>query len=270
MLVQIKLDDRSVTIDTEKPLSVAIPLDFNGPQPNAYGVPSATSEACAAGELVGDTRRGGSCNFEEYRFIPHCVGTHTECVGHITNDRISVDECLRDAFLPARVVSIAPERFEDCGESYGSTTTPDDLVITRRSLETALSGDGETPALVVRTLPNTDDRLTRRYLDEVPPYFTTEAIEWIVERGVRHLLVDMPSIDRLFDEGRLSNHRKFWNVESGAFETRGGTRLYSTVTELIYVAQNVADGEYVLNLQIPPFKSDAAPSRPILFKIDAI
>src|SRR5260221_10710090 len=75
---------------------ISIPLRFDGPQPNAYGVEAATAKACEYGKLVGDTRRGGNCNFEQVALIPHCNGTHTECVGHITKERISVRECLAD------------------------------------------------------------------------------------------------------------------------------------------------------------------------------
>ena len=84
--------------------------------------------------------------------------------------------------------------------------------------------------------------------------------------GFKHLLVDVPSIDRLFDQGKLLNHRIFWNVEQGSFEMTAATRLNSTITELIYVPNDITDGEYVLNLQIAPFEADAAPSRPILFR----
>ena len=43
-------------------------------------------------------------------------------------------------------------------------------------------------------------------------------MEYIVELGINHLLVDLPSIDRIYDEGKLANHRIFWNVEPGSFE----------------------------------------------------
>jgi hypothetical protein len=76
----------------------------------------------------------------------------------------------------------------------------------------------------------------------------------------------VPSIDRLYDEGKLSNHRIFWQVEADKFEVNDKTRMNSTVTELIYVPNDVEDGEYFLNLQIAPFEADAAPSRPLLFK----
>jgi kynurenine formamidase len=63
--------------------------------------------------------------------------------------------------------------------------------------------------LIVRTLPNDASKKRRAYMEQPPPFFSTEAIKYISEKGVKHLLVDMPSIDRAFDEGKLSNHRFF-------------------------------------------------------------
>lgn len=245
---------------------LSIPLRFNGPQPNAYGVGGAISNPVEAGDLVGDTRRGGSVNFEQYTFIPHCNGTHTECVGHITHERISVTNCLQDVFIPAFLVSVTPERSENS----------DDLIITRKSLSEPgaratgpfdIVGRSFDTALIIRTLPNDESKLTREYGEQhIPPYFTTDAMQFIVECGFKHLLVDLPSIDRIFDEGKLLNHRLFWNVEPGSFEVNAETRINNTITELIYVPSELADGEYLLNLQIAPFDSDCAPSRPILLK----
>ncbi len=261
-MISIKTATGEFEIDADRPIDISIPLRFNGPQPNAYGVDPAHAQACEAGDIVGDTRRGGSVNFEQYTFIPHCNGTHTECVGHITDERISVTECLRDVFMTAVLVSVEPENF--C----------DDVVLSKLALSNALraltyvrSTDTDSPsALIVRTLPNDDGKLTQSYGEgNVPPYFSAEAIEYIVESGFRHLLVDLPSIDRIFDDGKLVNHRLFWNVQPGSRATHTATRIYSTITELIYVPTEVPDDEYLLNLQIAPFVSDCAPSRPVLF-----
>ncbi len=249
------------------PIDISIPLRFNGPQPNAYGVDPASAHACEYGSLVGDTRLGGSCNFERCTFIPHCNGTHTECVGHITNERISVIDCLKDVLIPARLVTVKTETLARSGETYPAICGASDSLISRALLEDAIGpNDAGDQALIVRTLPNDESKLTRLYDESyLPPFFTTEAMRLIVEYGYRHLLVDVPSIDRIFDEGRLSNHRIFWNVDDGSVEVKTETRMNNTVTELIYVPESVADGSYVLNLQIAPFASDAAPSRPVIF-----
>jgi len=245
---------------------ISIPLRFDGPQPNAFGVERATAEACEVGSFVGDTRRGGSCNFEQVTLVPHCVGTHTECVGHITDERISVIDCLQDVIIPALLISVLPEPAESCVERYAVEFQTGDAILTMRALNRAIGGhsllDGS--ALVIRTLPNTDEKLARIYGERMPPYFSTDAMEMIAAAGVKHLLVDLPSIDRLSDEGKLSNHRIFWNVEQGSRIADSGTRIHSTITELIYVPNEIEDGAYSLNLQIAPFASDASPSRPLL------
>src|SRR5215218_3551342 len=102
MLINIHSAD--FYIDEGNPIDISIPLRFNGPQPNAYNVDAAASIPCRSGDMVGDTRLGGSVNFEQYTLIPHCNGTHTECVGHITHARISVHNSLKDAFVPASLI----------------------------------------------------------------------------------------------------------------------------------------------------------------------
>lgn len=269
MTAKIQINGIQYDIDLSDPIDISIPLVFDGPQPNAYGARPATSKPCEAGEIVGDTRRGGSVNFEQHTFIPHCNGTHTECVGHITNERISVSDCLQDVLVPAALMSV--ERSTAIFSLPGKAISPGDFVITKETLVSAIKPINLSlldTALIVRTLPNNKSKKTRQYGEaKIPPYFTSEAMKYIVECGFKHLLVDLPSIDRLFDEGKLSNHRIFWNVEPGSFETHAATRISNTITELIYVPNEVEDGEYLLNLQIAPFTADASPSRPILFKI---
>jgi arylformamidase len=245
---------------------LSIPLQFNGPQPNAYGVAQASSQPVRAGSLVGDTRQGGSVNFEQYTFIPHCGGTHTECVGHITDKRISVRECLQDVIVPAVLVTVEPER--DGGDLVITLSgLKDKLVTPQTALQVGTPAIQSGKALIVRTLPNDDGKLTAEYGEtSIPPYFTADAMKFIVGSGFKHLLVDLPSIDRLFDDGKLTNHRIFWNVEAGSREVNAYTRINSTITEMIYVPNGIEDGEYLLNLQIAPFESDCAPSRPLLLR----
>lgn len=255
---KIELDSRLYALG--EPIDISIPLRFDGPQPNAFGVEPANSAACEYGSLVGDTRRGGSCNFERVTLIPHCNGTHTECVGHITDERIPVIECLEDVLLAAVLISVEPGRASD-----------GDLLITREALDAGLSalGDKPTPersAIVVRTLPNSREKLSQMYdAADATPYFTTDAMECI--KHYKHLICDLPSIDRLNDEGKLLNHRIFWNVPPGSREAGLAARRHSTITELAFIPDEASDGLYLLNLQIAPFGSDAAPSRPVLFPI---
>lgn len=271
MIISIQINNRICKIETDEQLDISIPLNFNGAQPNAYGVERASSTPCQAGSLVGDTRQGGSCNFEEYRFIPHCNGTHTECIGHITDERISVHESLRDAFIPSTLITVEPVKASDTADTYTPDKNAEDRIITKDSLQNALKDFDKDwlAGLIVRTLPNDESKKTRAYMENIPPFFSLEAMRFIVESGVKHLLVDMPSIDRTFDEGKLSNHRIFWNVEPESREASETSLINNTVTEMIFVPNSVKDGTYLLNLQIAPFVADASPCRPILFKVIA-
>jgi arylformamidase len=271
MILSFNVNGRTVQIDTANWFDISIPLLFDGEQPNAFGVERAVSTACEAGTLIGDTRRGGSCNFEQITLIPHCNGTHTECIGHLTRQRIAILDCLREAFSPAVLTSVEPENAAQTTESYAVEVEENDLLITRKVLEKALSNHQlpitNDTALIIRTLPNDKSKLSRTYRDEVPPYFSTKAMEFINEIGVRHLLVDLPSIDRIYDQGKLANHRIFWELASGSFELNEKSLVHKTITELIYVPTEIVDGWYLLNLQIAPFAADAAPGRPLLFRI---
>jgi arylformamidase len=276
MILSFQIDNQNYQINSDHSVDLSIPLDFYGEQPNAFGVEKAVSKPCEAGSLIGDTRRGGSCNFEQITFIPHCNGTHTECVGHITRERISVRDCLKDAFISSVLISVEPENAFQTSETYPVELNENDRLITRKAIEKKLerlveknsqSAIRNLQSLIVRTLPNNESKKSRAYLENIPPFFSTEAMRLIVEKGFEHLLVDLPSIDRTFDEGKLSNHRIFWNVEQGSFETNRESRTNNTITELIYVANEIEDGFYFLNLQIASFVADAAPSRPLLFEI---
>lgn len=271
MIVSIEINRRIYKVALENPLDISIPLDFHGAQPNAFGVVAATSEPYETDNLIGDTRRGGSCNFERVKFIPHCNGTHTECVGHITDERIFVRECLLDSFIPATLVSVAPANSNSLfGDSYSVELTSEDRLITEKMLRGALENrdGGWLDALIVRTLPNGDGKKSRAYAKNPPAFFSTEAMNYIAGKGVKHLLVDLPSIDRAFDRGKLSNHRVFWNVTPASRQTNEASLINNTITEMIYVPDEISDGAYFLNLQIAAFAADAAPSRPLLFKID--
>jgi len=88
----------------------------------------------------------------------------------------------------------------------------------------------------------------------------------IYDTGINHLIVDLPSVDRMSDDGILGNHRIFWG---DGLNPKGkiNPKSEKTITELAYIPNSVADGLYFLNLQIPHFVCDAAPSRPLLYRI---
>lgn len=269
MILTATIGNRTFAVDLTGGHDLSIPLDFHGPQPNAYGVPRAEARTYEDGGFVGDVRRGGGCNFEAYRLIPHCHGTHTEGVGHIAARRISVHEILDRSLFPATLVTLAPEDACATGETYDPDPAPGDRFLTRARLEAALADADPAflEALVIRTLPNDPHKRFRDYMREPPPFFSLDAMRLLVERGVRHLLLDLPSVDRALDEGKLSAHHVFWNVPQGSHEVDPQAFSRKTITEMIFVDDAIPDGEYLLSLQMAPFVADAAPSRPWLFPL---
>jgi hypothetical protein len=71
----------------------------------------------------------------------------------------------------------------------------------------------------------------------------------------------------MHDQGWLTNHHRFWNIPELTSTLTSAAWTDKTITEMVFVPDEVVDGEYLLTLQIPRFCADAAPSRPILFPI---
>ena len=95
-------------------------------------------------------------------------------------------------------------------------------------------------------------------------------MSYIVERKITHLLVDFPSVDKMYDDGKLSNHRIFWNVELDSTQISEHSDLNKTITEMVFVDDSISDGTYLCNLQIPKIETDAVPSNPELIKLSEI
>jgi arylformamidase len=270
MELRVTLHGRTYRADAARAHDLSIPLAFDAEQPNFFGAAPASSHPLSAGSFIGDVREGGSCNCATHTLTPHCNGTHTECVGHITADRISIAEMAIPSFMTARLVTLAPTLASSTPESSTPLPRTGDRLITRAALEYALGGDSliGVQALVVRTTPNPPEKRYWSYGAEPPPaYFSAQFMQWIVTRGVEHLIVDLPSIDRAEDEGRLTAHRLFFGLPPGSSNGAQAERRQATVTELAFIPDSIPDGWYALNLQIAPFLADAAPSRPLLLPL---
>ena len=86
-------------IDTEKPLDISLVLVNNDSNPKAWYVDNPRFEPVMANGFTGSVEQGGSVNFRNIYFNPHGHGTHTECVGHITNEVYSVNSTLKNFFF---------------------------------------------------------------------------------------------------------------------------------------------------------------------------
>jgi arylformamidase len=271
MIFTFEKNSRAYTFDSLDGIDIAIPVMFNQAQPNTYNVPLAKAEAFVEGSFVGDTRVGGSCNFEIISIIPHCNGTHTECVGHITDQRVYINDILNESHYTAILISVETSLALESKETYRPKFNENDLVISKSIIEEKIKAlelnEFQYDALIIRTIPNENSKTTRAYDPVSTAFFTTEAIEYINQLGIEHLLVDLPSLDRTYDEGLLTNHHIFWGIEEGTHDCDEMNLSTKTITEMIFVPNIVKDGKYLLNLQIASFSSDASPSRPIIFAL---
>jgi kynurenine formamidase len=241
-------------IDLSKPIDISIPLSNTDQNPIAWYIEKPQIEPVRFGDWVGKVAEGGSTNFNNIFFNPHGHGTHTECLGHITKDFYSINQCLKQFFFSAELISVEPKRIGD------------DLVITKESISTALDVTKNTEALIIRTFPNPETKKDKNYSHTNPPYLEEAAAMFIRESGIQHLLIDLPSVDREEDEGKLLAHKAFWNIKDVS-NLNADARQDCTITEMIFVNDTVKDGSYILNLQIASFENDASPSKPILYQI---
>ena len=255
MKSKIKYKNEVFEIDLSKPLDISIPLSNTNKNPTAWYLDKPIIEPVVLGDWIGKVSEGKSAtNFNNISFNPHAHGTHTECLGHISHQFYSINNCLKQFFFKAKLVSILPENLgEDC-------------LITANQLELLLSTKN-VESLIIRTLPNNSEKKSRQYSHTNPPYLTEEAALLLKNRGIKHLLIDLPSVDKEQDEGKLLAHKAFWNVKN-VKNINDDARFDCTITEMIYVEDAVIDGLYMLNLQIASFENDASPSKPILYYIE--
>ena len=239
---------------------ISIPLYFSensepGLQPRHFGAKPATKVPMRSGDFVGDVSRGGSCNAFEVKLNPHCNGTHTETSWHIGNAEhppISVSDQL---IYFAKLITVTPQKFV-AGDDYSVQLDEEDLVIGESQIKKAIGDSKNIEALVVRTFPNSELKKTANWGEDIPsPFFTKQAAQFIQSINIKHLLVDFPSVDKLYDDGHLMNHKIFFDGD------------IKTITEMVYVSNYIKDGDYALSIGVAPFVLDAAPSDVRLYEL---
>jgi kynurenine formamidase len=233
--------DKDWFIDTTAFIDLSIGVSTHGVR--AWYLNSPRISPVMENGFVGSVELGGAVNFRDIYFNPHGHGTHTESHGHISKEVFPVSSCFNQFFFEAQLITISPE------------VIGEDRVITAEQLRNISPCD----ALVIRTEPNDLSKGTTNYSDTNPTYMDVACVQKLNECGIKHLLVDIPSVDKEIDGGILAFHHAFWNVPQNPVRDR-------TITELIYVPSDVEDGSYILELQVSNFENDAAPSRPLLYK----
>src|SRR5215468_22359 len=108
MNARMALGGRELVVDLSRPVSLALELDFSGPQPRHFGAPPASARPFEAPGFTGTVARGASCNCEVISLTPHCNGTHTECVGHLTRERLDAHRLIPRGLVPAFLTTVTP------------------------------------------------------------------------------------------------------------------------------------------------------------------
>ena len=232
----------------DRPMNLAFELNHGEKNPKCFWAEDPVYSTIRVGDFVGSVKEGGDVNYQRVSITPHGNGTHTECYGHISADETAIitNTFNRYHFI-AKLISLPVKKLNG-----------DDIVLYEGYLEAL--GNTNPEAVIIRTLPNDDTKKLREYSGNNPPYIEAAITEHMVQNNILHLLLDLPSVDRESDEGKLAAHHKFWNMG-------GEIRKDCTITELIYVPNHVKDGLYLLNLQVPNMAIDAVPSRPVIYEL---
>ncbi len=250
MNITIEHNQKKYKADTGKSLDISLPMFSGGNNPNAFGIQQPKFEPFKAGNFVGSVAQGGNVNCENLFFNPHGNGTHTECLGHISKERVTINQCLKQFHFIAKLISIELSKKEN------------DNVITLQNVK-EITGNELPEALIIRSLPNDDKKRNEIYSGNNPAYLEAELCEWLREKNVKHLLIDLPSVDREEDGGTLAAHHAFWNYPQQP-------RFDATISEMISVPNEITDGTYLLNIQIASLETDASPSKPVLYSLSEI
>jgi kynurenine formamidase len=117
-------------------------------------------------------------------------------------------------------------------------------------------------ALVIRTEPNEGAKKIRDYSGTNPIYIHHSTIQEIIRHNIDHLIIDLPSVDRESDGGALKGHKTFWDIEYD-----NEPYAYKTITELVYVDNEIEDGLYMCAIYPLRWITDASPSRVVLYQM---
>jgi kynurenine formamidase len=269
LIAEFSFGGQKVRAALDRGVSLAIAVEFGASGPRHFGAAAPSSKPFAVGNFSGSVASGASANCSTITLTPHCQMTHTESVAHLTREAGDAWRVVPRGPMPAVVVSVIPEPASESSESTDPQPFATDTLISRRRLRAAwpMGRMVDPVAAVIRTLPNDAGKRARNYDELVPPYLTREAVEWLIEKRIEHLVLDVPSLDRTHDEGHMVGHRLFFGLPPGSSARGDAARSRATITELAFIPDEVPDGPCILSLAVPAIGGDAVPSQPIVYPL---
>lgn len=252
MVIQVTHESIKYAADLDQPIDISLPLKNGDDNPNCFWAEPVEISTIVVGDFVGSVAKGGSTNYQRLSMTPHGNGTHTECYGHISVDpNATLDQCINKYHFIAALISVQLTTLENGDEIVSFENFMGQMV------------HGKVDAVVIRTLPNNSSKKMHKYSGNNPPYLDAKITQYFADKKIEHLLVDLPSVDRESDEGRLTAHKNFWQME-------GNIRTSATITELVFIEEKIPDGLYLLNIQIPSIVLDAVPSKPVIYPLQKL
>lgn len=281
MLLTAQFMDRHWRVDLSHAHDLSLAIDPQGEHPRFFTTDHASARPLQAGSFIGSIACGGAVNAEVLEIIPHCQGTHTESVAHVTAgsasayatagggdlSQQSATGSINQSLLSAVLISLPCTAVDATGERYRLGALEDEPLLTCAALQQDVQLQAaleQADAVIIRSRPNPLSKRSRNY-SELPwyPVLSAQAMDYLAALRLRHLLIDTPSLDRADDGGRVVNHKTWWGVQADG-QIAHPQRL---LTEMIYAHDDIADGLYLLDMQIAPLVSDAVPSRPVIFPL---
>ena len=251
MIAEININNEKFKVDLNNPIDLSLTSkDENSFK--AWYVDEIKINPIKNGDFIGSVNEGGAVNFREILINPHGNMTHTESVGHISKEKINVNKLLKTNNFLAQLITIKPQKI------INNNKKEVDQIISLKQIKNKIIPNIQ--ALIIKTQNNYYELTKKNYNNTNWPFLAESSASYIRSKGIQHLLIDQPSIDKEFDEGKLLAHRAFWNYPNEIDSKK-------TITELIGIPNHVKDGRYLLNLTLANIENDAVPSRPIIYKL---
>lgn len=244
MKISFEVNGVNYNLQTDKVYDISIGIKKQN-NVNCYHLDEPTFSYFENEFFVGSLKKGGSVNCEKMSFYAHASGTHTECALHVLDASFTMLEVQVPIMQLGKLITIQPKLI-------GEDKFIDEEVLSH------LTNTEQATALVVRTLPNQNFKKHFKYAGTNPPFFTVNGIRKIKDLGFKHILTDLPSIDKEQDEGLLAAHKQW-------FLTNHAPDIERTITEFVFADNSIADGLFGVAIRVPKIETDAVPSSVLIY-----